>query len=159
MSQEAIDQITGGDSYCYMDVTEDGTLAFLHVGKHPLSGVQPRIVDMVKFRRSENPGLNFSTILDPFDLAVGKSMVKLDAKIAFSDPAKQDFSIFFTAKNGSWDELLRMRKVEGVWQRAMKVRIEIPPKNKNGKLTFKKVKEEVSKSFPRDDLTDSEWRK
>jgi hypothetical protein len=42
-------------------------------------------------------------------------------RVPFDGEQKQDFSVFLTARNGAWVELLRMRKVSGTWRKAIRV--------------------------------------
>ncbi len=41
--------------------------------------------------------------------------------IPFANPDENKFNIFFIARNGSWNEELRFEKVEGSWEKALRV--------------------------------------
>ncbi|MEW5992867.1 MAG: hypothetical protein AB1744_00530, partial [Candidatus Zixiibacteriota bacterium] len=61
--------------------------------------------------------------------------------------ARRDFNIFFSARNGLFTQLLRMRKVDGKWFYATKVQ-------KQDKVIFEKIDDK----FPRNDIGEIEWQ-
>jgi len=163
LGDESIKNITGGDSFCYLTITNVGTPIVSHVGRYQLSGVQIRIVDIIRFKRLAelnqlSPRSTADVILEPGALAVGQAWIDQAIRIQFSNPDKADFNIFFTARNGTWDELLRMRRINGQWEQAIRVDVEVRPKDDTGRITYKKVFEPVSEKFPKSDLSaDSDW--
>ena len=60
--------------------------------------------------------------------------------------SKRDFNIFFSARNGLFTQLLRLRKIDGKWIYAMKV-------ERDGKLIFEKVDD----NFPKTDQGQVQW--
>jgi len=125
LSVEGIETATGGDSFCYMVLTNSHNPIIIHKGKHPLYGVQVRVVDLVKMRLLEQQhqpiGPLQDFIFNPGDLTAGLAWNNFSLRVPFSDPDKQDFNIFFSAKNGIWTELLRLRRVSSSLQTAIKV--------------------------------------
>jgi hypothetical protein len=162
-SSENLKTVTGGDSFCYLTVTylqsatRLGIPFVVHVGKYPLYDLEARIVDLEAFSRRPPTLEAFGDlIIRPGNLAVGKAWFDTSISIPITEPNKQDFNIFFTAKNGSWNEALKFRLVQGAWQMALSVRLDVMPKNKTDKMTSRKVYEVVSDQFPKTELG-SDW--
>jgi hypothetical protein len=131
LSQQAIDTTTGGGSFCYMSLTGDPngkvmTPVFLHIGKHPLYDIRVRIVDFQRFDALQ-AGVQRPLTLDEFfatdtnlslgDLPLQSSWVEFDRTIPFNTASsnRQDYRIFFNARNGYWSQDLSWEKVDGKW--------------------------------------------
>ncbi|HNY42017.1 MAG TPA: hypothetical protein PKJ41_16560, partial [Bryobacteraceae bacterium] len=143
--QENIEQITGGTSYCYADFhpTEDGTarVAVVHSGPFPLYDVQMQIVDLQRFDKLA-PGpsslgrfMEAQYTIDLGNLSAGAAMLRSE-KIRFSGSDQQDFNISFVARNGNWNQLVRLRQVDGRWVAATRV---VRRKGKDTKVIYEKV--------------------
>lgn len=163
LAKESISTVTGGDSFCYMNFSYQfgmPTPVLIHSGKYPLYDVQVRITDLNKFRRKvelhQPLDLSSDINLTIGELQVGRVWINRGLAVPFSDERAQDFNIFFSARNGIWTEILRLRKVGNSWSPALRVRFsptDIP--NPPAKPAF----EQVPKDFPRnaDGLVD--WDK
>ena len=98
-------QLTGGDSFCYVDVTVDKkALTIATHGEYPVTSAHLALSgdpDMVPMREVQYPSPlapHTSQFLFAHDL---------------SDAPSHDFTIGFTALNGSWVETLQTRKIAG----------------------------------------------
>ena len=121
--------ITGGESACWLlGVTPPASdivtqVVVNHVGKHPLYEVNPRMVDLEVLYEGNLPHKNFSrseTYLQLGNLIPGH--VKLmQVNISLGSGSSRNFNIFYTARNGSFTQLLRYRRVNGDWIYATKV--------------------------------------
>ena len=164
LSKEAIETTTGGDSFCYMSLTGDPdskimTPIFLHYGKHPLYGIHARIVNpqllnplqeaIRKEGRSPTVHELFSTDVDIEigDLSLKSSWVQFGKFIPFdtTKSGRQDFNVFFNARNGYWSQTLRWRKVSDKWTQATRV-----SKDDGGKQRV--VFTKIDPKFPRQEL-------
>jgi len=155
LSVEGKNTVTGGDSFCYLVLTNSNNPIIIHKGRYPLYGVQVRVVDLVKMRLLEQQHHPIDPLQDDFifnagDLTVGLALNSFSLRVTFTDPDKQDFNVFFTAKNGLWDEKLRIRRINTNRQTAIKVF----RGDKNGKAIT--LFESVPKDFPKSEL-DSDW--
>lgn len=72
---------------------------------------------------------------------------------------REDFLITFSAVNGAWFETLQLRKVNGVWQQALKV--ERFPKivKRNGTTRPRTIRQYVDLRYPHESSTKIEWCK
>jgi hypothetical protein len=143
LSNETISQITGGDDFGY--VLYDayyGAFTFAHEGNHTLYGVIARFVDLKKFK--ENPSLpTAQESVVPLGDIPPHTATHLHP-IPFSDSQKQDFNVFFNARNGFWTQEVRLRLVNGKWLTATRMtQGGIDPKTK-------KPFELISPDFPRE---------
>ncbi len=109
-----IDTVTGASDYGYIIFNiGQGSMAFIHVGDHPLYEVEARFVD------TDNLNAAPLGVVVP----IGNSaphVARLLNALPFKDQ-RQNFTINFTARNGSWLEQLRLRKVDGKWIQALRV--------------------------------------
>ena len=73
-----------------------------------------------------------------------------------SNPESIRYNIFISARNGMFTELLRLRKVNGVWKSAMKVeKKNYSEKTPNAPPTL--LKEQVDPDFPKDKNGQIQW--
>jgi hypothetical protein len=159
---EEIKMITGGDSFCYLDVLGSPELTGVNLivlfqGKYPLYDVAVRIGDAKYTRETKDV---FHATLDERKIgnigSPGASMGKVYGPVAFKVAGDtQELNIFFDGRNGFWSELIRMRKENGKWVRAKVV---------YGTLDLKRfpkgarVLEQIDKEFPTEALSsDQDW--
>jgi hypothetical protein len=145
-TKDLVGFITGGESICYLSATTmpDGNLRFVavvHQGKHPAYGVVARIVDLEVAERYGLPISGESFAASETELVIG-DLIPGHAKMMGGAiaPASGDirrFNIFFTARNGSFIQRLRFRRVDGIWRRAIKVQ------------SFNSHFEDVDDAYPR----------
>lgn len=153
-TNDLVGHITGGDSVCYLigsPVSPDqlGNLALVHHGKHPLYNVNARLVDLEVFDQFKD-NLTFENIQKAEiqrqfgDLIPGHaSMVGGAVSLGTGDTRR--FNIFFTARNGSFVQLLRFRKINGSWVSAVKV--------EKGETRFEKIGD----GYPRNAVGEVDW--
>ena len=154
-ANDLVAHITGGESVCYVvghpleDSNHVGYLMVIHVGKHPLYGVSVRIVDVDAFQALKGNLTPENLQQVEVSLLVGDvipghaSMLRQGLPLGSGE--RRSFNVFFSARNGSFSQLLRYRKVNGKWLSAVKI---------NSKAT---LFEDVQKGFPRNAAGDVEW--
>jgi hypothetical protein len=158
-----IGQMTGGDSFCYMWIV---TLAgkrvpmFYEVGNYGLYDVHARLVDAESIPRGGDATTILNTMISS-EIAIGVGSLgsstvftKMDQPLTLEEK-DYDFSVFFTARNGFWDEDLRLRRLKDHWAQAIRVHRE---ETKDKKLVFRLVKERVDRDYPRLPNGTVDWR-
>lgn len=121
--------ITGGDSFCYLLLIDIGgdtrQLIFTnHGSKFPLYDVEAQIVDL------DGPPLTATELwkrAPQNTVSLGNMAPEFGRRtttINLSGRKKYDLNIFYTARNGFWIQLLRMRRTEKGWVSATKVNLE-----------------------------------
>jgi hypothetical protein len=129
---EGFRQVTGGDSFCYLKIlpsnATDSDLVILHDGRYPVSDVSLRFVDSDQLAGPGPPGLSpMERILKAqINIPVGTIPVKgfrLVGRIQIPAGLKEkSYLASFTARNGSWDESIVLRRTPaGDWRVALKV--------------------------------------
>lgn len=113
-TERTIATITGGESYCKLAFGPDGTFV-IHIGDFPLYDVTVRIVDLNKTPRDWQ-----GTNVRIGDL-IPRHAVGLNVPFAWSPGDTRRANLFFTARNGSFIQLLRGYKVHDKWVWAEKV--------------------------------------
>jgi hypothetical protein len=121
LSRKSIDTTLGGDSFCYMIIasaqTSGGVPIFSHVGKYPLYGVSARIVDFEKFDLIKDKIQNMTVeqvfaddiTINLGDLIPDTASARWGNPIKWSADFKHAYNIFYSARNGLWTQLLRIR--------------------------------------------------
>jgi hypothetical protein len=153
---EIIAHISGGDSFPYFQIsminneTNVGLLMAIHEGEHPLYDVTARIVDLQKFRQIEN-NLTFDSMSHcDTNVNVGNlisSHATMIQKWQIENDMEQSYNIFFTARNGSFKQFIRLKKIDHKWLSAIKVM------DKDRKV----LHEQVDLEYPRDLNGVVEW--
>lgn len=149
-TMDLIGHVSGGNSFPSLmfgmmdEKTGNCSLMVNHKGDHPLYDVTARIVDLNKFAliKGELTINNFrqaDTTIEVGNLIPGHVAMVRPWKIEGLD--KQNYNVFFTARNGRFTQELRMVKIDGNWVTATKVT------NGNEEV----VLEEIPERFPRDD--------
>lgn len=131
LSKQGIDATTGGNSFCYVTVSpvENKFMLFLSsTGKFPLHGVTVQMtdVDMMKQVVAGRPTIGWEDLgkymLDfppiPF-LAFGSGRTLTFIPMPPTDSRNLGFN--FSSLNGNWGEVLKLRRVRGSWEQAIKV--------------------------------------
>jgi hypothetical protein len=115
-----------------------------------------RIVDLEKFREilKKNQGLTFQDASDTSikvgDMTVGTALPMWNMRIPWSDAPEHAFNVFFSGRNGLWDEYIRLKKINGQWVEAIQVQ----------KRTGKKTEilfSQIDKLFPRNAKGQVNW--
>jgi hypothetical protein len=117
---------TGGDSYCYFSIgvgdnSNQSTWTVVHEGKYPLYDVNARIVDLEIFSTAMSSGNPFAadTIVQIGDIGEKQACMLRSIDLGPSDA--RDFNIFFSARSGFFNQLVRFRRVDGKWREATSV--------------------------------------
>jgi len=138
---EGFRQVTGGDSFCYLKILpSDATnvdLAVLHEGRYPISDISLRFVDSDQLAGPTPPGVSpMDRILKAqLNIPVGTLPVKgfrLVGRIQIPlGTVEKSYLASFTARNGSWDEQVILRRTNARdWRVALKVN------ERPGQVTF-----------------------
>lgn len=144
---------TGGESYCYLmngslsSSANTGIETVIHQGKHPLFEVTARIVDLDEFDSVMSSKMTYDILLKT-QRTYGNMIpghVMSGKKWNLGDADQRRFNIFWTARNGSFTQCMRFKKINGEWQHATKVERE--------KVLF----EHVSKDYPRNEEGQIIW--
>ncbi|MBQ8101290.1 MULTISPECIES: LapA family protein [unclassified Afipia] len=158
LQKDSMEAVIGGDSYAYIifqafdregkipngNAMPDQLLLvpmFIHRGKHPLYDVSARIVDLDLMKKNINSAMN--------NYSVGNMTPNLAATTAHQilhEGKDFSFNIFFTARNGTWTQFLRMPWIGNGWGSAIKV-------IRDGRVVFR----EVSDNFPRTSDGKVDW--
>lgn len=154
LARENINAATGGDSYAVVWPGEfaNDTMSFtiVHKGTYPLHSLRLNISDSAEFERISQsvplPSLSQLQALQKVE-AIGdlpNIASFLQTRMPF-DPRKDqiDYHIIFFALNGTWDELLQFRKVNGGWQWAARIKRPSP----HG---AKVLEEDIQPNYPRE---------
>jgi flagellar biosynthesis GTPase FlhF len=153
--------VTGGDSYCYVQFINslnglvNGRMMVIHQGKFPLYDVQIRIVDLDKFNAMSKRGeITIETVMQSEGILnignMSPNLAQMREVPPFSPTAEElNYNIFISARNGSFTELLRLKKINGVWKSALKVeRGNFSDANPNSLPTL--LFEQIDAGFPLD---------
>jgi hypothetical protein len=140
-STDAAMSVTGGSSWGYVDLFPDYEVdqvqpKFVVMGKYPMSVVQIIVVDyrisnafysthkiQSAAERRVNP---FTQITNLPEVPTTGTWLTAPCGIDPDGARNKDYDIVIHAKNGSWKEYLRFRKLKGKWHSAIKV---VPIKN------------------------------
>jgi len=153
LAQEAIRSTTGGNSYpvlAFTGISDEGAWPVLwSEGKYPLRHVQVSIVDDAELMEKLKRG---PTINDIVNSGVDFEFASLapGAAAAFKQPIKftsnhdaYNFVVRLFADNGAWDEVIKVRRIDGKWVSAFRV----TRKRADGSDVF--VHEQSDPTFPR----------
>lgn len=159
LNREVAKSITGGNSFCYLALTLGGgetntpNIVFVHKGRYPLYDVGVRIVDLEKWGRlgkklTMQDLRQTDTYINLGNLS--RNQVSLKGTLKLPDSGQQRFNIFFSARNGFWNQALRLKRVSGHWRMASKV-----TRRLNGKTVT--VYRKVDSDFPRNEAGQVNW--
>lgn len=127
LTRQNAEHLTGGDSFCFISFNFQFGYAcpvFVHSGKYTVFDVHARIIDLNRMRQNvarRQPAISDSLELPLGELPPGRVKINERFSISFIDENSQAFNIFFSARNGMWTELLRLRNVNGTWRSAIRV--------------------------------------
>jgi hypothetical protein len=158
--EQAIAHITGGNSFCYVDFllsnppSNTPRLIILQQGDYPVYDVGIRIVDLEKFdlvkgNLTWEAKQQTETIFSIGTIGSQHSMIREPWPLP-RDKDQQRYNVFISHRYGHFDELLRLRRVNGKWTRAIKVR-------KLVGREYVDLHEVIDATFPRDASGQVEW--
>lgn len=126
--------ITGGDSFAYLIPIRLGvstsSLAIIHRGEYPLYDLTLRVVDLEKWkaRDRQKPISFFDMQRDEIRLDIG-NVAANQARVVGPMQIDSDslrWNIFFSARNGFYTQLLRLKRINGELKTALKVTRNLP---------------------------------
>jgi hypothetical protein len=121
LNRETASAVTGGDSYCYLAPMGNApeVVSVVHLGEFPLYDVSVRIVDL------DDPAWLTPKLLDTSNTVTIGNIPPHSARVLGSliqlTSDRKRLNLFFSARNGFYTELLRMRLVDGEWKSAIRV--------------------------------------
>jgi len=158
LSRQIAYSLTGGNSYCYLvfSLHPESPLARLnivHAGQFPLYDVSVRIVDLDKFetvvksKARSNYRLTYAD-LEEAQQAFTIGNVKPGQAGDLGDwpmPKSREarYNVFFSARNGLFEECVRIKRIDGKWVSAYRVE-----RRQGDKLET--LYEKIDPTFPRD---------
>lgn len=155
-SEEIVRYVIGGDSFCYLAIgsidsqSNVGILMTVAQGEHPIYDVNARIVDLQESEKIKN-NLTLQTISQSeTHINIGNMITGTASMIRqfpLGDSTERDFNIFFSARNGLYTQMLRLRKINNKWYSATKV-------EKNDKVVF----EQIQEKYPRNEKGEVDWK-
>jgi hypothetical protein len=130
LNKELKNFVIGGNSFCYLtmaslnSVTNISLLAAVHQGKYHLYDVRARIVDLEKLDELKGKftveTMKYTdTNISVGDLVPGYSAMLNTINLGTSDTRR--FNIFFTARNGGFTQLWRLKKIDSKWLEALRI--------------------------------------
>lgn len=144
LAEKSVNSVMGGTGYCYLvhypPDDDSGTFTVVQQGEFPIYEIHVRALDMTSLNAIEkHPSTDsakqtpeLATLFDIPSMAPGTANIGT-VHIPIRHTDQQDYNIFFSARNGIWTELLRMRKVDGLWAQAILVKREFANvKNRKG---------------------------
>ena len=155
LNQELANSVIGGDSFCYLNVANIdsvkniGIFVVVHRGKDPLYDLNAMIVDLEKKNQIKGKPSLATVRQTSTDIPLGTlipSSVRMLDQITLGNGDTRRFSITFSARNGFFIQVLRLKKIHGKWVHATKVLRE-----------NKVIYEEVDDEFPRTAEGNVEW--
>jgi hypothetical protein len=124
LNREIAASVTGGDSFCYaamgsLGVDEPNTaiLTVVHQGEHPLYDVSFYMVDPQALRNDQT--LQMSKAFTVGNMSPNSASPMQVWHLPDAD--RQNYNIFFSARNGFWSQALRFKRVSGSWKSATQV--------------------------------------
>ena len=148
LSREIANSVTGGPTVCYLAPMggSPNIVTLVSSGDFPLYDVSVRIVDLELFEAKKNEPFTLDSIRkNEVSLDLGgmppKSARILGPLLQLSGETRR-WNIFFSARNGFFTQLLRMKKVDGVWKSAIRVTRDT---GKGSEVAF----EQITDGYPR----------
>jgi hypothetical protein len=149
-TDELLSSISGGDSYCVFALTNDdenaptNLLMASHEGKHPLYDVVARVVDLDDFEGRSYPTslIDFQaqdSVFSLGDMIPAHSLVA--GQVANSNAGIKRFNIFWSARNGSFTQVLRYAFDGQIWHMATRIR-------KNQGAESELIYEKIPEGYP-----------
>jgi hypothetical protein len=162
--QETLKMVTGGNSFAYLDfhfhATNTVSPFVISDGKYPLYDVSVRVVDMDEWsketkdkRMTMDDMFKFTKVLDVGNLNPSMSVIRNDVRWNLpEDVDRKIFSVTVNARNGWFEQIYNLRKVNGTWRRAYRV-VEMLPENGRELRTW------AEEGFPRNASGEIDWLK
>lgn len=157
LNREVRDSVVGGNSFCYIaTMLKQGIPRFVlvHQGKFPLYDLAVRIVDLDKFEELKKEGMTLENLFkSEVNVNTGNlapNQVRLLGEVLFQPKETVRLNIFFSARNGFFTQILRIKKVGTEWKSAFKV-----TQKKEGKQET--LLEKIDDGYPRNEKGVVQW--
>ncbi len=122
---------TGGDSYCYVELsnlsstTNRGLFSVNHVGAYTLYDVVVRVCDTDELTRIANTKDSISLTDATKEVELGTVYVGGMSALRYwnleDGPSPRRYNCHFLARNGGWTQMMQVAKLENRWVTATKV--------------------------------------
>ncbi len=140
LNEELVKNVLGGDSFCYLtfsigDLSGDPFVILISEGKYPLYDVSIDMVDLDLLNQLKKQGDKLAIFNARKNIEVGNVSPGFGRRFgnySLTNLKQKNFNVFIYARNGSWNQAIRLRKVANKWVMATNV-------SKEGKEIFKKV--------------------
>jgi hypothetical protein len=132
LAQRSVNSVIGGRGFCYLTLysrnSDTGDFLLLQQGDYPIYEIHIRAVDITSLNEITKKGgssavvqamESFTTSFDIPTMAPHTATMNV-FRLPIRHADKQDFNVFFSARNGFWSELIRLRKVNGAWTQAIR---------------------------------------
>lgn len=111
LSKQIIGLTSGGESFTYLSFTKMGDYwhpVVLHKGDFPLFEVNVRIVDLQELEAIQSPSLESVNrhFFEIDSLPVGQAHIHQALRFKIEN-ANRSFNVFFSARNGNWEQETR----------------------------------------------------
>jgi hypothetical protein len=155
LNKKTFNAVTGGDSFCYFSLSlpnrasSIGRFFIVHQGDNALYDVTARLVNLDRFEEIKGEFTISSLKYTDTNITLGTLIARhasIGNEVKLDQFPSRGYNIFFSARNGSFSELLRLKKVQDKWKQAIQV-------TRDGKVIFEKVDDE----YPRDSSGNFVW--
>lgn len=123
-TNDLVNQVTGGDSYCFLTVSFEGDASLAAVGKYPLFDVLAVILDEQKLKQKPPAGvhrLTYATESLPLGNLRPGAFFSWPRRFNVGDGDVHHYKITFHARNGIFFQPVQFRRVDGKWFVATKI--------------------------------------
>lgn len=152
-----------GKGYCFIDLVggnrsnDSQTIGIINPGEYPIYDLHFRLVDLGDYEKILNRKghLDFSDLqsiekIEQFG-EIGSNRVLTYATWHLPDSGSQDINIFISSRSGFFEQYMRLRKIDGVWQRALQV----ARRSQEGGLEV--LDERIDDRYPKDANGKVQW--
>jgi hypothetical protein len=149
LAKENISTVTGGDSFSYAWIqAQSPYFGVTAQGKYPLYDLHARVVDLDEAKKQSRGFLGTPIYIGEIVPPMAQAR---DLKFDFGNSESRSFNIFFSARNGIWVQLLRLRRLrDGRWVSATRV-------EREGEKRYKLIYQNIDKDFPRNEKDEIDW--
>ncbi len=167
LNKQIAANVTGGDSYCYLFVSQPGEksnssgLILMNEGKYPVYDISVKIDDvehLVEIAKNELMNSEEATswtqttallsraskVFRPGNLGPNQATELGELQLPTGD--KQSYNIYIIARNSYVVQTIRFRRINGTWKRAEKIQV-------NGKV----LRETIQPDFPLNEKGQVQW--
>jgi hypothetical protein len=151
-TKDIVGYATGGDSVCWLEPSRlhalTGEFMIHHQGKYPLRDIHFRVVDLERLAAPEHQITALTENIFTLNLIIPNHvrMISLNSPLERSKGDRRGFNIFITTPSGSYSQLLRIARVDGVLKCAVLLETDAGT-----------ILEKVDDAFPRKEDGTVDW--